>query len=90
MMSKINFRVGAAALVASLFFYSCSQEEERPVEEAVFTELDGNFDSQAIPGQYIIVYRKGSIEDMGSKYPENYAKAQEGMVEQTKMVLSKA
>lgn len=90
MMSKINFRVGAAALVASVFFYSCSQEGEQPVEEAVFTELDGNFDSQVIPGQYIVVYRKGSVEDTGSKYPENYAKAQEGMAEQTKMILSKA
>jgi len=88
-MSKFNFKLGTAAVVASLFFYSCSQEGEQPVEEAVFTELDGNFDSQVIPGQYIIVYRKGSVEDMGSKYPENYSKAQEGMVEQTKMVLSK-
>lgn len=90
MMSKINFRVGAAAMVASLFFYSCSQEEEQPVEEAVFTELDGNFDSQVIPGQYIVVYRKGSVEDTGSKHPENYFKAQEAMAEQTKMILSKA
>lgn len=90
MMTKINLRVGAAALVASLFFYSCSQEEEKPVEEAVFTELDGNFDSQVIPGQYIVVYRKGSVEDTGSKYPENYSKAQEAMAEQTKMILSKA
>src|SRR5690606_27984012 len=90
MMSKINFRVGAAAMVASLFFYSCSQEEEKPVEEAVFTELDGNFDSQVIPGQYIVVYRKGSVEDTGSKYPKNYSKAQEAMAEQTKMILSKA
>jgi hypothetical protein len=87
-MSKINFRVGTAALVASLFFYSCSQEEETTVEEAVFSELDGNFDSTLIDGQYIIVYRTGSVEDFGSKYPQNYAKAQEGMLEHTKKYLS--
>lgn len=90
MMSKLNFRVGAAALVASLFFYSCSQEEEKTVEEAVFTELDGNFDSQVIKGQYIVVYRNGAVEDMGSKFPNNYAKAQEGMKAQTNSILSKA
>ena len=89
-MSKLNFRVGAAALVASLFFYSCSQEEESAVEEAVFTELDGNFDSQVIEGQYIVVFRNGSIEDVASKYPNNYAKAQEAMNEQTLRVLSDA
>ncbi len=89
-MTKINFRVGAAALVASLFFYSCSQEEDATVEEAIFTELDGNFDSQVIEGQYIVVYRKGAVEDAGAKYPENYAKAQEMMADQTKRVLSNA
>lgn len=89
-MLKLNFRIGAAALVASLFFYSCSQEEERTVEEAIFTELDGNFDSQGIEGQYIVVYRNGYVEDSGSKYPGNYAKAQEAMVDQTQKILSDA
>ena len=89
-MSKLNLRLGAAAVIASLFFYSCSNEEEGTVEEAVFSELDGNFDSKIIEGQYIVVFRKGSVEDFGSKYPNNYSKAQEGMAEHTKQVLSSA
>ena len=90
MLTKLNLRVGVAAVAVSLFFYSCTQEEEGTVEEAVFTELDENFDSQVIPGQYIVVYRKGSVEDTGAKYPESYSKAQEAMADQTKKLLSKA
>lgn len=89
-MLKLNLRLGAAAVVASLFFYSCSQEEEGAVEEAVFTELDGNFDSKVIEGQYIVVFREGSIEDVSSKYPNNYFKAQEALHDQTLKILSNA
>ena len=89
-MLKFNFKVGAAALVASAFLFSCTQDEKTSQEEAAFTELDSNFDSQAIEGQYIVVYRDNSIEDVGSKYPDNYAKAQEAMAEQTKRILADA
>ncbi|HSJ12281.1 MAG TPA: S8 family peptidase [Gillisia sp.] len=90
MMLKLNLRVGAAAVVASAFLFSCTQEEKTSQEEAAFTELDSNFDSQAIEGQYIVVYRDNAIEDVGSKYPDNYAKAQEAMAEQTKRILADA
>ena len=90
MMLKLNLRVGAAALVASAFLFSCTQDEKTSEEEAAFTELDSNFDSQAIEGQYIVVYRDNAIEDVGSKYPDNYAKAQEAMAEQTKRILADA
>lgn len=89
MMTRLNFRVGVAAVVASLFFYSCSQEEKGNVEKAAFSELDANFDSQVIEGQYIVVFRNGSVENYGSKYPDNYSKAQEGMAAQTEQLLSK-
>ena len=90
MMSKLNFKVGAAALVASAFLFSCTQDEKTSQEEAAFTELDSNFDSQAIDGQYIVVYRDTEIEDVGAKYPGNYAKAQEAMAQQTKRILAEA
>jgi hypothetical protein len=89
-MLKINFKLGVAALVASTFLYSCSQDEKQVEEEAVFTELDARFDAQPIEGQYIVVYRKNAIEDVGSKYPDNYSKAQEAMAEQTKRILADA
>ncbi len=89
-MLKLNLKVGAAALVASAFLFSCTQDEKTSQEEAAFTELDSNFDSQAIEGQYIVVYREGAIEDVGAKYPNNYAKAQEAMAEQTKRILADA
>ena len=89
-MSKLNFKVGAAALVASAFLFSCTQDEKTSQEEAAFTELDSNFDSQAIDGQYIVVYRDTEIEDVGAKYPGNYAKAQEAMAQQTKRILADA
>ena len=89
-MLKLNLKMGAAAIVASAFLFSCTQDEKKSQEEAAFTELDSNFDSQAIEGQYIVVYRDNEIEDVGSKYPENYAKAQEAMAQQTKRILADA
>jgi subtilisin family serine protease len=90
MKLNFNLRVFATAVVASAFLFSCSQEEKAPVEEAVFTELDSNFDSQLIENQYIVVYRAGAVEDMGAKYPDNYTKAQEAMATQTKKILADA
>lgn len=90
MKLKFNLRVFATAVVASAFLFSCSQEEEAPVEEAVFTELDSNFDSQLIENQYIVVYRDGAVEDMGAKYPDNYTKAQEAMATETRKILADA
>ncbi len=89
-MLKTNFKLVGAALLASVFFYSCSQNQNSPEEEAVFSENDSRFDSQNIEGQYIVVFNKNMIEDVNAKYPENYAKAQEAMVEQTLKVLAKA
>lgn len=90
MKLNFNLRVFATAVVASAFLFSCSQEEKASVEEAVFTELDSNFDSQLIENQYIVVYRAGAVEDMGAKYPDNYSKAQEAMATQTKQILADA
>jgi subtilisin family serine protease len=90
MKLKFNLRVFATAVVASAFLFSCSQEENAPVEEAVFTELDSNFDSQLIENQYIVVYRDGAVEDTGAKYPDNYTKAQEAMATQTRKILADA
>ncbi|EHQ03460.1 peptidase S8 and S53 subtilisin kexin sedolisin [Gillisia limnaea DSM 15749] len=89
-MLRLNLKVGAAALVASAFLFSCTQDEKTSQEEAAFTELDSNFDSQAIDGQYIVVYRDSAIEDVGAKYPDNYSKAQEAMAQQTKRILAEA
>jgi len=89
-MLKINFKLIGAALFASVFFYSCTQDQNSPEEEAVFSENDSRFDSQNIEGQYIVVFNKNMIEDVNSKYPENYSKAQEAMAEQTRKVLANA
>lgn len=89
-MKKFNFKFSITALVATLFLISCSQDEKPQLEEAEFTELDANFDSQAIPGQYIVVYNDKAIEDVGTKYADNYSKAQEAMAEQTMKILAEA
>ena len=89
-MLKRNFKLIGAALCASLFFYSCTQDKDSPEEEAVFSENDSRFDSQNIEGQYIVVFNKNMIEDVNSKYPENYSKAQEAMADETRKVLAKA
>lgn len=89
-MKKINFKLSITALVAALFLISCSQDEKPQLEEAEFTELDANFDSRAIPGQYIVVYNDKAIDDVGAKYADNYSKAQEAMAEQTMKILAEA
>jgi len=76
--------------LASVLFYSCTQDQNSPEEEAIFSENDSRFDSQNIEGQYIVVFNKNMIEDVNSKYPENYSKAQEAMADQTRKVLANA
>lgn len=90
MMTKTKFRWGVAAMVASVFFYSCTQDQNLQQEETEFTEIDELFDSQLIEGQYIVVFNNKAVEDVSSKYPGNYAKAQEAMADQTRRVLSDA
>ena len=89
-MVKLNFKLIGVALLASVFFYSCTQDRNSPEEEAVFSENEPRFDAQNIEGQYIVVFNKNMIEDVSSKYPENYSKAQEAMTDETKKVLAKA
>lgn len=88
-MKKINFKYGLAVVAVSLFFYSCTKDENPQQEDAVLTETSA-FDEQAIDGQYIVVYREGTVEDVGGKFPDNYEKAQEAMTRQTVDILSKA
>lgn len=88
-MKKINFRIGIVFCAVSLFFYSCTKDENPQQEDAVITEAPA-FDQHAIDGQYIVVYREGFVEDVGGKYPDNYEKAQEAMTEQTSAILTKA
>ena len=89
-MVKTKLQVGALVLMASLMFYSCSQDKSNPQEEAAFSKVDAQFNSQPIEGQYIVVFNKGKMPDINAKYPENYNKAQEAMTEQTKRVLEEA
>lgn len=89
-MKKSQFKLGVTAVVASFFFYSCTQDQGTKEEEAQFTEIDANFDARAIEGQYIIVYNAKVVGVPGSKYPENYNKAQEEMTDLTKRVLANA
>lgn len=90
MMKKSQIRFGVTALVASFFLYSCTQDPGTTEIEAEFTQVDPSFDAQAIEGQYIIVYNTKVVGNVGSKYPENYNKAQEEMTDLTKRVLSNA
>jgi len=89
-MLKSNYKLIGVALIATVFFYSCSQDQNSPEEEATFSENDSRFDSKNIEGQYIVVFNKNMIEDVNSKYPENYSKAQEAMANQTRKVLANA
>lgn len=90
MMKKSQIKLGVTAVVASFFFYSCTQDPGTKEETVEFTEVDENFDARAIDGQYIIVYNPKVIGDVGAKYPENYNKAQEEMADITRKVLSDA
>ena len=75
-MTLKNFRPLAVTAVAAAFFFSCSddrnQEQTTPEEQLVAPSS-----SEIIQGQYIVVFNKEITGDAGSKYPQNYAKAQE-------------
>ena len=89
-MLKSKLKVGIAALAMSAFFFSCTQDQNSSTDTDAFTEVDANFDAHNIEGQYIVVFRDGTVSNVSSKYPENYAKAQEAMQSETKRFLSEA
>ncbi|QED39149.1 S8 family peptidase [Antarcticibacterium arcticum] len=89
-MLKNPMRTGLALMAASFFFYSCSQDQGVTEEEALFTDFNTPQDANAIEGQYIVVYNAKAVEDVSSKYPNDYGKAQEAMASQTMKILSNA
>lgn len=89
-MLKSNLKFGVAVLAISSFFYSCTQDQNTSTDAEAFTEIDANFDARNIDGQYIVVFQNGAIDNMSSKYPNNYLKSQEAMTSETKKFLSKA
>lgn len=88
-MTLKNFRPLAVTAVAAAFFFSCSddrnQEQTTPEEQLVAPSS-----SEIIQGQYIVVFNKEITGDAGSKYPQNYAKAQEEVSNTAKQVLTRA
>ena len=89
-MIKSKLKIGVAILAASSFFYSCTQDQNSSSNAEAFTEIDANFDARNIDGQYIVVFQNGAVENVSSKYPNNYLKAQEAMTSETKKFLSEA
>lgn len=89
-MLKSKFKIGVALLAASSFFYSCTQDQNTSDTSESFTEIDANFDASNIKGQYIVVFHNGALDNVSSKYPKNYAKAQEAMFSETKKFLSES
>ncbi|WP_034922407.1 S8 family peptidase [Gillisia sp. CAL575] len=89
-MLKSKFKIGLALLAASSFFYSCTQDQNTSDTSESFTEIDANFDASNIKGQYIVVFHNGALDNVSSKYPKNYAKAQEAMFSETKKFLSES
>jgi len=89
-MLKSKFRVGVAVLATSAFFFSCTQDQNTSTDAEAFTEVDANFDAQNIEGQYIVVFQNGAVENVSSKYPNNYGKAQAAMQTETKRFLNEA
>lgn len=89
MMLKNKMRTGLALMAFSFFFYSCTQDEGLE-EEILFTDINAPQDANAIEGQYIVVYKPNAVEDVDSKYPNDYRKAQEAMSTQTRKILSNA
>jgi len=88
-MLKSKFKIGVALLAASSFFYSCTQDQNTSDTSESFTEIDA-FDASNIKGQYIVVFHNGALDNVSSKYPKNYAKAQEAMFSETKKFLSES
>ncbi len=89
-MLKSKLKIGVAVLAASSFFYSCTQDQNTSTDAEAFTEIDANFDARNIEGQYIVVFQNGAVDNVSSKYPNNYLKAQEAMTSETKKFLSEA
>ncbi len=89
MMLKNQFKTGLTLMVATFFFYSCTQDQGKE-EEILFTDIAATEVANSIEGQYIVVYNSGAIEDVDSKYPNDYSKAQEAMATQTMKILSNA
>jgi hypothetical protein len=89
-MLKSKLKIGVAVLAASALFYSCTQDQNTSTESEAFTETDADFDALNIEGQYIVVFQNGAVDNVSSKYPNNYTKAQEAMFSETKKFLSEA
>jgi len=89
-MLKSKLKIGVALLAASAFFYSCTQDQNSSTDSESFTEIDADFDALNIEGQYIVVFQNGTVDNVSSKYPNNYMKAQEAMFSETKKFLSDA
>lgn len=89
-MLKSKLKLGVAVLAASSLFYSCTQDQNTSTDSEAFTEIDANFDSRNIEGQYIVVFQDGAVENVSSKYPNNYKMAQEAMTSETKRFLNES
>lgn len=89
MKLKNQIRTGLSLMAASFFFYSCTQDQGIE-EETLFTDITAAQEANAIEGQYIVVYNSKAVEDVDSKYPNNYIKAKEAMAAQTMQILSDA
>lgn len=89
MKLKNQFRTCLTLMAATFFFYSCTQEQGTE-EEVLFTNITEPELANAIEGQYIVVYKTKAVEDVDSKYPNDYSKAQEAMASKTMEILSKA
>ena len=83
---KINSikAVGLAAITAT-FMISCNQDQDQIQEEP--TQMVTSFDSQVIPGQYIVVFHKDANRAQQNK-GLTYAKSQENMKSQVLKLMS--
>ncbi len=89
-MLKSKLKVGVAVLATSAFLFSCTQDQNTSTDTEAFTEVDAIFDARNIDGQYIVVFREGAVENVSSKYPTDYRKAQAEMQSVTKRFLNNA
>lgn len=88
-MFSLKLRPLAASAIAAAFLFSCSQDQKNEQQE-IKEQLEAPSSSQVIEGQYIVVYNTSVTGDESSKYPNNYAKAQEAVKSTTKKVLDNA
>ncbi len=87
---KINLKAGVVVMVASLFLYSCSQDERITEDEAVFTDQDYQLEGQVIEGQYIIVYKENVVEYSNGNSDGNYRMAQQKTNFRTQEILTES